>query len=268
MPVRPVAPAVAVFASLCLVAATAGLTFLVRAFSPTATAQALSLLFLVPVAVSAHRFGLWIALLTSALSIVCWDYLFGAPYYSLVIKDPGDVFALAVFLVVAVVIAGLSARIRSQRERLATEALTLSDTVDFSRAMQRLATVAALASFTVTYVREKFGRDAVVILGTRGSGSRIFPPSVELDETERSASDLLVAQGASDASSRDGGRYTFVPLDGHRGRIGTIGVARGGQDGLSSADERYFGAIVSQASIALERARLAHDIEAARPVPQ
>lgn len=109
---RPLFPYAASIALVLLAAATASVSV------HLASSAGLTLIFLVAVVISANRFGLWPSVFTSVLSVLCWDFFFTLPYYSLTLDDPTDVFALIAFLTAALIISGMTAQIQRQSEHL------------------------------------------------------------------------------------------------------------------------------------------------------
>src|SRR5439155_21626439 len=78
-------------------------------------------LYLGLVAVLGTIFGLWPALVAAAVSFVCVDYFFVAPYGTLSIANPTDLVNLVVFFGAAGLVGAVASRRR--REQLCAEAL-------------------------------------------------------------------------------------------------------------------------------------------------
>ncbi|TIT26860.1 MAG: DUF4118 domain-containing protein, partial [Mesorhizobium sp.] len=74
----------------------------------------LAIVFLVAVLASAVTGGLWPALYACLVSALAFNYFFLEPRYTLTIRDPESIVALAVFLVVAVIASNLTARVQRQ----------------------------------------------------------------------------------------------------------------------------------------------------------
>ncbi|WP_292293371.1 sensor histidine kinase KdpD, partial [Mesorhizobium sp.] len=72
----------------------------------------LAIVFLVAVLASAVTGGLWPALYACLVSALAFNYFFLEPRYTLTIRDPESIVALAVFLVVAVIASNLTARVQ------------------------------------------------------------------------------------------------------------------------------------------------------------
>lgn len=130
------------------VAGVAGLTGVVAAVEPHVPALALSVLYLLAIVPVAVLFGRWFAIPVAVLSVAAFNFFFLEPRHSLSLADGENWFALAVFLVVAVVVSDLAARARrraaeaEQRGReealLAELATTLLEGAAVDEALVRL----------------------------------------------------------------------------------------------------------------------------------
>jgi two-component system sensor histidine kinase KdpD len=250
------------FPSVWLVAATSALGMLISELNGAAmTAPTLTLMFVVPVVISAVFFGFWPALLATALGVVSWDYLFDRPYFTLSITDPRDVLAAIAFLVVSLLVSALIAPVRRQKEQLAKLADSLSHRYAISQKLSRLATVEAIATFLSVRATELAGCEALVLVSGRNRMPEDFYPrgyGIAIDEV-RSARQFMDGTLPAEMPGR-----IFLPLDGHRGRSGVL-YLRGAN--LRTALEQNvdsIGELTREAAVAIERAILAEKIEDAR----
>lgn len=114
----------------------AALTGLVELLDPHVPAQRLSVLYLLPVMVIAMKWGTGLATVTAVMSAVAFTYFFLPPRYTFAVTDLQSLGALGVFLVTAVVVGQLAARMR----REARESARLAEE---QSALRRVATLAA-----------------------------------------------------------------------------------------------------------------------------
>jgi K+-sensing histidine kinase KdpD len=96
-------------ASVLLIAAMSGLVALLNPHVPALYLLVLYLLIVLPVAVV---WGTGLAAVSAVLSVAVYSYLFIPPIHSFEIADWRSAVALGVFLVTAVVVGGLAARLR------------------------------------------------------------------------------------------------------------------------------------------------------------
>jgi len=78
----------------------------------------LTLIYLIAIVLGAQRYGLRQAIVASVLAIFAWDYFFTQPYHSLEISSCRDIFTLMFFMIVALLVSGMTAHIRQQNIRL------------------------------------------------------------------------------------------------------------------------------------------------------
>jgi len=229
------------------------------------TAPSLTLIFLVPVVVSARRYGLRPAVFTAVLSVLCWDFFFTLPYYTLYMSDPRDVAAFVVFLVVSLVVGGMTAQIQRQNHQLASQAQSMSWLYGLSQEILLLPTVDKIASFAASRISDVLGTQAVVCLRGHDSGDPVmFPPQIRLSPEELAAAERAWSESAP---SERWGRYDFLALRTLQGRIGSVGISRCAS-ALSEEERQKLEALLNQVAIAIERAWLAHDVEHARMVAE
>lgn len=256
-------------ASLLLVGCAA---VLARLSLGLASASSLTLIFLVAVVISANRFGLWPAVFTSVLGVLSWDYFFTLPYYSLRFDDPRDAFTLVTFLIVSLVVSGMAEQIRRQNDNLAALADSLGAANRHSQTLLRLATIDEIANFTVSQLSEMFSARAVVMLRDHAAvQSRLLYPAGEaLSRDDIAAAERVVfpLSRRHDAAAQTRGDFTFVPFEGLRGRLGTIGLARPDHAEFSEAERQRLGTFMSQAAIAFERAWFSRDVERSHMVAE
>ena len=122
--------------SVSAVAAVTGIVSLLEPHVPVRSLLVLYVLAILPVAVG---WGTVLAAFTSILSAVCFAYFFLPPIHTLQLAGSGDLIALGVFLVTAVVVGELAAR--SRREALNSARLAKEQS-----ALRRVATLVAEAA--------------------------------------------------------------------------------------------------------------------------
>lgn len=223
----------------------------------------LSMIFLFAVLLCALRFGLFSAVTAAALSFVAYNFFFIAPRYTLTITSPQELFALLIFLAVAVATGGLAGRLRAQatatRERAeATQAL-----YDFSRKLSGAPKIDdvlwLLAAQSSAVVKGK----SIILLEKSGDlaieGG--WPP-----EDTLSTADWAAARWANEKREPAGhltgtlpaATYQFRPLISSSGPVGVLGVAPDdeAEEALPSATASALQSFADQAAIAIERTRL------------
>lgn len=78
----------------------------------------IALFYLLPVLISAVRWGRGPSFFASILSVLVFDFFFVPPVFGFKPDDPQDLIVLTVFLIVAVVTGTMATRLRNEREHL------------------------------------------------------------------------------------------------------------------------------------------------------
>lgn len=223
--------------------------------------------FLIAVLASAVRHGLRPALVTSIAAILAFNFLFLPPLYTFAIATPENVVVLVTFGIVAVIASNLTARVRAQaivaRERAAvTESL-----YQFSRKLAGVYALDDLLWATAYQIAQMLQLRVVILLPDNGrlDVAAGFPPDDVLDESDIAAAkwvwERATAAGRG-ADSLPGAKRLYLPMKTGRGTIGVIGLDSDRPGAILSPDQRrLFDALADQAALAIERVKLAEDIE-------
>ena len=222
----------------------------------------LSMVFLFAVLLCALRFGIFSAVVAAALSFVAYNFFFIEPRTTLTIASPHELFALLIFLVVAITTGGLAGRLREQatatRERAeATQAL-----YDFSRKLSGAPkiddVVWLLSAQSAAVVKGK----SVVLL--ERSGDLVLEGGWPPEDT-LSTADWAAARWAYEKREPAGhftgtlpsALYHFRPLISSGGAVGVLGIAsEDEEDVLPSATVSALQSFADQAATAIERTYL------------
>ena len=82
--------------------------------SPGFGIENVDLVFLTAIVGVAVRFGLWPSLFASVAASLCYNFFFLPPIYTFTITDPTNVAAFVFFIVMAVLVSNVAARVRTQ----------------------------------------------------------------------------------------------------------------------------------------------------------
>jgi two-component system sensor histidine kinase KdpD len=138
-------PLIGALVSVALVAAVTGAIELLKTHVPVLSLAVLYLFAVLPVAVA---WGLAYAIAVSIASMLAFNFFFLPPLYTLTLQDSRNWFALAVFVVTAIVVSELAARSRRQAREsalLAEIAASLLSRSEVSGELERIAAEAAQA---------------------------------------------------------------------------------------------------------------------------
>ncbi|MGJ6965836.1 DUF4118 domain-containing protein [Streptosporangium sp. G11] len=208
------------------------------------------LLFLLMVVVVALVGGMWPAVTAAVLGFLLLNYFFTAPVDRFTIADPENLFALSVYVLVAVMVSAVvdvAARRTREAARARAEAEVLS-----TLAGHVLRGEHALASL-LARLRETFGLASVTLLERTGDPG---PDDQSNPEAWR-----IVATAGEAPCTCPGGADTDVVIDERlalaiRGRL------------LEASDRRVLEAFAAEAAVALRQDRLEEEAEQARPLAE
>lgn len=223
----------------------------------------LSMVFLFAVLASALRFGMWSALSAAVLSFFAYNFFFIDPRHTFTIAEPYELFALLIFLVVAVVIGGLAGRLREQADATRDRAEATQSLYDFSRKLSGAASQDdvfwLLASQSAAAVR-----GSSIILAVEGTNLDIvggWPPEDTLGTSDWAAARWCAKErepAGRYTETLPTARFSYRPMTAGGSIIAVVGVepAATDRDDLPSATAAALQSIIEQAAIAMERTRL------------
>ncbi|SSC67978.1 sensor histidine kinase [Ciceribacter selenitireducens] len=223
----------------------------------------ISLLFLLAVLGASVSGGYLSAFLAALMSTLAYNFFFIDPLHTFTIAAPHEVFALFVFLAVAIIAGGFASRIREQAEGARIRATALQSLYDFSRKLAGTAKTEDAIWLAVSQLQASLKRSVVLLLARNGElgVAAAWPPDSDLDIT-----DLTAARWAHEKREPAGhgtgtlpnSRFEFRPLLGPHGIVGVCGIEHSAER-LDLNAERSLTAILDQTAIALDRARLAEE---------
>jgi two-component system sensor histidine kinase KdpD len=230
----------------------------------------LSMIFLIAVLLPAVRFGIWPAIYASVLSFLAYNFFFIEPLYTFTVAEPYELFALVIFLVVAVITSALAGRGREQARIAADRMRATRRLYEFTRKLSGLATLDAVAEGAATEINVSLNRPTVVLLDQAGDLAlrAAWPPEDTLDTATTTAARWTFTHdepAGAETATLPTVPWLFVPLRTPRGVIGVVGVAV--DDRAKSLDPEaraLLDTLAEQTAAALERASLSREIVATR----
>ena len=241
------------------VAAAVAIGVLLRIWLPLPN---LSMIFLAAVLVSALTFGLVSAIGASFLSFLAYNYVFIEPRYTFTIAEPHELFALLIFLGVAIGTGTLAGRARDQAEIVRRRARASQALSVFSRTLSGTADLESVLTVSATQLHSTLGFKVVYLLPAddRLAVTVSWPPEDRLDPGETTAA-LWAFEKREPAGWRTGTlpniRFQFRPMLSTGGVLGVCGFEPLDRaEPLSASDEQALAAILDQTVVAVDRSRL------------
>ena len=205
--------------------------------------ETMSLLFVIPVLVSAVLYGFWIALGAAIFSAFAYNFAFLPPLWSIGVKDPVNAMKMAVLGLVAIIASALSARVRTlalearQRERILTGVYALSHDM---LGISDLREMKAAAESKLTSL---LGRKVAVLLLEDGPMS---------NEAARAAIAMRMPTGGGTKHYSENS-FLYIPLITRDEAAGVIETAA---DVGSLFSPKVLATLAAQVASALEKVRL------------
>ena len=185
-----------------------------------------SVLFLAAVVTSAALWGFWPSVFAAALSVAAGAFFFYSPIFSFMVTSERDVADLAVFVAVAALTSRLAASVRSKALEAQRQRERVAGLLAFSERLAASTTDSDLHAAILEHLEPVLGRPL----------------------------QLLHPGEAAPAGWR------VMPLATERGTAGVLAAPQPGP----AADPEYEKALLGQAALAIERARLHREVAEAR----
>jgi two-component system sensor histidine kinase KdpD len=235
---------------------------------PITGIENVDLVFLPPIIAIAIRHGFWPSLVACLLSALAYNFFFYPPAYGLTVADPANIATVFFFLVVALITSHLASRARDAALAAASRAQTTEALYAFSRKVAGIVTLHDLLWATGQQIGSMLRLDVVILLpGTDGrlEIKAAYPPNGDVDGigTDATQMDSDEDRAARGTEALLTAQHRFLPLRTSHGPVGAIGVSRTGAP-LNPDEERLLVALIDQAAVAIERVRLAGEMDAAR----
>ncbi|HEY2511631.1 MAG TPA: sensor histidine kinase KdpD, partial [Polyangiaceae bacterium] len=229
------------------------------------------MVYLLGIIMVSLRFGYGVSIFAAVASVFLIDFFFVPPFFSFAVSDLQHVVMFGVMFVVAVVISGLTERVREQaaaarqRERRAATLYALT------RELAGTPAVAALSVIAARHLHDLF--DARIALFLGGADGKLAPVAIDdhafvPDEKELAVVDWVWEKGKPAGVSTDtlpSAAALYVPLREARGRVGVLAVAPQDRNRFVDPEPRaLLDVFAAQVASALERARLSEDAQRAQ----
>ena len=182
-----------------------------------------------------------------------------------------DVLTVIFFLVVAVIVGNLAARLKAQVEAMRKITRRTANLYDFSRKIAGAASLNDVLWAAVHHVASTLQCHSLVLLPREGDRLEIasgYPPEDQMSPTAWGAARWAWQHGqpAGWASGTlPASEWLFLPLKTGRGPVGLLGVSFENPKRQLTPEQRHLlEALIDQVAVAIERTNLVTDIEEAR----
>src|SRR5262249_23435632 len=256
-------------ATIAAVALALGFAYVLK---PLIGVESADLVFLVAVIGVAYNYGLWPSLFAAGSSMVAYQFFFLDPVFKFSIADAKNIAALFFFFFTAFVVSNLTAKVRAQAYTARNRAATTEALYIFSKKLAGIVSLDDLLWATAYQIAHSLKTDVVIVLPDTDGVLRVqagFPPEDDLDQAELGAAKWSFENNrpaGRGSETLPGAKRLFLPLRTGSGAVGVVGLARGQRSEmlLTPDERRLLDALMDQAAVAIERVRLAGQINEAR----
>ncbi len=261
--------AVPYLVTLAAVSIALGFAYLLK---PVIGIESVNLVFLVAVIGIAYTYGLWPSLFAAVLGMFAYQFFLLDPIFGFSVADFKNVAALCFFFFTAFVVSNLTAKVRAQANNARNRAATTEALYVFSKKLAGIVSLDDLLWAAAYQIAHSLKTDVVIVLPDTDGVLRVkagFPPEDDLDQAELGAAKWSFENNrpaGRGSETLPGAKRLFVPLRTGSGAVGVVGLARGQRpEMLLTPDERrLLDALMDQSAVAIERVRLAAQINEAR----
>ena len=225
------------------------------------------LVFLTAVVGVAVRYGLWPSLLASVAASLCYNFFFLPPIYTFTITDPTNIAAFFFFMLIAVLVSNVAARVRTQADSAIGRVRTTESLYAFSRKLAGTATLDDVLWATAYQTALMLGVRVVLLLPEEAvlTVKAGYPPEDQLDKADLAAANWAWDNDRPAGRGSDtlpGAKRLFLPMRTGRGPIGVIGIDDDRTGPLLTPDQRrLLDALMDQGALAIERVLLVEDMD-------
>src|SRR6266481_1672392 len=200
-----------------------------EAIQPWLGIENVDLVFLTAVVGIALRYGLLPSLLASVAASLCYNFFFLPPIYTFTITDPTNVVAFFFFIVMAVIVSNVAARVRTQAVVAMTRASTTESLYTFSRKLAGAGTLDDVLWASAYQTALMLKVRVVMLLPEDGliAVKAGYPPEDTLDTADLAAANWAWSNDRPAGRGSDtlpGAKRLFLPMRTGRGPIGVIGI--------------------------------------------
>jgi two-component system sensor histidine kinase KdpD len=232
---------------------------------------ALVLVYLLGVVAVAARSGPGPSILACVLSVAAFDFFLVPPHYTFAVAEAQDLLTFGAMFVVALVISGLTVRIRWLADAARQREIRTAALYAMSRDLASAREVSAILEAAARHIGEVFrGQVTLLLPDTNGSlhtqtaGGNSYAPNA--DEAELCRWVYVQRQGAGlgTGTSPEASAH-YLPLTASRGTLGVLGLRPDDPRTMAAPEQvRHLETFGGQVALALERAQLAAEAQEAQ----
>lgn len=220
----------------------------------------LVMFYLLVVVVAAVEWGNGPAIVTSILGVLCFDYFLVPPYLTFNIASIHYLFTFIGLLIVGLVISTLASKMREQTILARQQEAQTAALYRFSDDLANADTFNAALQAIRKNIGQVLNSDVAIYLSLKGSLElSSYDPGFPLQESgQKMAAQIFENSQKSRAKDATLENIRFFSLDTTQGILGVLGI-NFRENKRSMLEEELIKALVNQAAMAIQRAKLSED---------
>jgi two-component system, OmpR family, sensor histidine kinase KdpD len=229
------------------------------------------MIYLLGIMLVSSRLGLWASVLAASLSVAAFDFFFIPPYLTFTVVDFRHATTFTVMFVVAIVISGLTRRIRNEAVTARERELRTAALYELSRELAGAQDTHSVLHAAANHIEQVFrSRVTVFVPEQAGTVKRAYasPGARQANERDSSVAQWVFTnqrEAGIGTSTLPGGSTLYVPLLASGGAVGVLGLTPDEPNRFDQLEQRRrVDAFAAQTALAIERARLAEETSKAR----
>jgi two-component system sensor histidine kinase KdpD len=229
------------------------------------------MIYLLGIMVVAGRFGLRESVLAALLGVAAFDFFFVPPYLTFTVAELRHATTFLVMFLVAIVISGLTQRIRNQAVAARERELRTSALYELSRELAAAPSTQDVIQTAASHLEQVF--DGKVTVFMRGPGVGIQCVHGAGHPNESAERDLGIArwvwanqhEAGLGTGTLPGSNTLYIPLRAAGGMVGVLGLLPHASSRFAAVEQRrQLEAFAAQTAVAMERAILAEETDKTR----
>jgi two-component system, OmpR family, sensor histidine kinase KdpD len=226
----------------------------------------IDLLYLLPVIVSASRFGLRPGILSGLLASLAYNFFFLPPVYTFTIANPQSVLTMLILFGIAAFTSNLTSRLRSRAQLGVRTAQENASVAAFAQALARASNWTATASIVCSEIGQILAVNTVLLRVRDGALEQIAaaPDAVVLNPVDHAAAEWAGSRGeaaGAGTATLNAAEWQFHALETSLGVLAVLGIGIDtGRDPIAADRTVLLSTLLNQAALAHERLQLEDDV--------
>ncbi|MDD1729256.1 MAG: DUF4118 domain-containing protein [Methanospirillum sp.] len=201
----------------------------------------LMMFYLIAVVIAAFRRGLSLAIFTSIIGVIMFDFFLVPPYYTFRVSDTQYLITFGGMILVGIVISILISKAQNYAMSVHSREKVNAMLYDLAKKLTGASDLASVISAVISKIEENFNWQAVIFIPDNQS-LKIQGSSKDLSINEDEIAVALWAFSKDTVAGYDtdtlhASRLRFIPIKSRKGVLGVLGIKPKEIDGVISPDE-------------------------------